>query len=255
MLLIEYRIKLPLSIDQYQIAHLHTTMEMSKEYTSSGTGIEILESTPCDAACLPNQQHRKDVSKVQRTSKQYHIPNSMASPLNLQDCILRESSFNGFPNMRTVVTAESGANGEFTIDTLCMRGDDERHTNLSESNVFRLPKIMLKKRSVVHIDIADDSGLPSHLLEDPKKVDLNDEWQDALIPRMSMVVYKLVFVKSRDVNKESVNSLVMNMLRQVFTIFHRKMVCSQDSWKGLTLEDIRIMEDETKGILDRKRKK
>ena len=258
MLLIEYRIKLPLPLDQYQIAQLYTTVEMSKEFTSSGEGVEILENIPCDPACLPNHTgpSRKAVTKVQRTLKRYYIPSAMSAAVGLSDCILRESSFNGFPNLRTVVTAEAGTDGEFTIDTVCKKMDDPK----DNANVFKLPQAILDKCSVVDIDIVNDS-LPPDLLnkDDPKEVGLKDDWQESLIPRLSMVVYKLVFVKSRETNKETketkeaVNTLVMDSMRKVFTVFHRKLVCSQDMWKGLNMEDIRTIEQETKDVLDRKR--
>lgn len=255
MLLIEYRIKLPISIDQYQIAHLHTTMDMSKEHTRLDEGVEVMENTPCDHACLPQQKpgSRKEVAKVQRTSKRYYVPDSITSVVGLNKVVLRESSFNKFPNFRTIVAVESAGdaviNGEFTIDTVCRKGDDV----VNKDNVFRLPQGVLDKRAVVDVDIVADV-LPADLVnadEDPKKVlGLADGWQGSLIPRLSMVVYKLVSVKSRD----PVNALVMDNLNKIFNVFHRKLVCSQDRWKGLNMEDIRTMEEETKDLLDKKRK-
>jgi hypothetical protein len=261
MLLTEYRIKLPISIDQYQIAHLYTTMDVSKQYTKLGDGVEVLENTPCDPACLPHQKPgaRKEVGKVQRTSKRYYVPDSIASVVGNQ-LVLRESSFNKFPTFRTTVTAESEAdsviNGEFIIDTVCMKGDDV----VNKDNVFRLPQGLLDKRAVVDIDIVADS-LPAALVnddEDPKKaLGLVDGWQGSLVPGLSMVVYKLLFVKIRAANevfKETINSLVMDNLNRIFNVFHRKLVCSQDRWKGLNMEDIRTMEKETKDLLNKKRK-
>jgi hypothetical protein len=262
MLLIEYRIKLPISIDQYQIAHLYTTMDVSKQYTKLGDGVEVLENTPCDPARLPHQKPgaRKEVGKVQRTSKRYYVPDSIAAVVGLNQVVLRESSFNKFPTFRTTVSAESAAdsaiNGEFTIDTVCRKGDDV----VNKDNVFRLPQELLDRRAVVDIDIVADS-LPASLVnddEDPKKaLGLADGWQGSLIPGMSMIVYKLVFVKIRDpaneVFKETINSLVMDNLNKIFNVFHRKLVCSQDRWKGLNMEDIRTMEEETKDLLDKKR--
>lgn len=259
MLLIEYRIKLPISYDQYQVAHLHTTMEMSKEYTSSGEGVEVLENIPCDPACLPNQKpnSRKATAKVQRTSKRYYVPDSITSAVGLSSVILRESSFNRFPNFRTTVIAESGTDGEFTVDTVCRKGDD----TVNKDNVFRLPQVILDKRAVINIDIANDE-LSADLArddEDPEKVlGLGEDWQTSLIPRLSMVVYKLVSVnlQSGGVNQGSENKevVVMDSLQKMFNVFHRKLVCSQDRWRGLNMEDIRTMEAETKDLLDKKRK-
>ena len=41
----------------------------------------------------------------------------------------------------------------------------------------------------------------------------------------------------------------MNAERRVFTKFHREVCCWIDKWYGLTMEDIRRIEDETKRIL------
>lgn len=235
-------------------------MAVSKQYTKLGDGVEVLENTPCDPACLPHQKPgaRTEVGKVQRTSKRYYVPDSIASVVGLNQVVLRESSFNKFPTFRTTVTAESAAdsaiNGEFTIDTVCRKGDDV----VNKDNAFRLPQGLLDKRAVVDIDIVADS-LPAALVnddEDPKKaLGLADGWQGSLIPGLSMVVYKLVFVKIRDpANEETINSLVMDNLNRIFNVFHRKLVCSQDRWKGLNMEDIRTMEKETKYLLNKKRK-
>ena len=218
-----------------------------QKYTKPGEGVEILENVPCDVACLPqhNPNSRNSVQKVQRTSKRYYIPDFITSHLTKDSVVLRESSFNGFPNFRTVVTAESGTTGEFTIDTLCMTDDDA-----NKDNVFKLPQIILDKRSVINIDIVNDA-LPPELVkegDDPKKVlGLKDDWNSSFIP---MVVYKLVFVKSND---EIINTLIRDNLRTMFNLFHRKLVCSQDRWIGLNIKDIRTMEDDTKDLLDQRR--
>ena len=253
MLLIEYRIKLPLNLNQYQVAHLYTIMEMSKEFTSLGEGVEILENVPCDYACLPKPDHsRKGVGDVQRTSKRYHIPSTLAEVAGLPDCILAESAFNEFPHSKTIIIAEAGAKGEFTIDTICKKIDEE-------NNIFKLPQVILDKCSVVDIDVVNDS-LPDVLHkdeEDPKIVlGLKSDWHRSLIPGQSMIVHKLVSVNSGETKKktkEVVNTLVMDTLRKMFTLFHRKLLCSQDRWKGLNMADIRTMENETKDVLDRKR--
>lgn len=41
----------------------------------------------------------------------------------------------------------------------------------------------------------------------------------------------------------------MNAERRVFTKFHREVCCWIDQWYGLTMEDIRKIEEETKRIL------
>lgn len=249
MLMIEYRIKLPITLDKYSIAHLYTIMEMSKKYTTVGEGVEILENTQCDQSRLPhNKKNRKMVNKVQRTSKRYYIPNTITSVVGLKDCVLRKSSFHRFPHFRTTVTAEAGTKGEFTIDTLCRPVDDD-------TNVFKLPQTILDRRSLVNIDIVTDI-ITSDFIKDidaKKLLNLEDDWQSTIDPKISMVVHKLVSVESHEPNKDVINSLVIENLRKIFTIFHKKLVCSHDQWKDLKIKDIRTMENDTKEFLDKKR--
>jgi len=221
-MLIEYRINLPIVLDRYEIAHLHTTMELSKQFTNSGQGVET-------------------IGKVQRTSKRSHIPDSLTSTVGITGCVLRESSFNKFPYSRTTLTASES--GEFTVDTLCKQLSDD-------PNVFKLPQTILNKRSVVHIDIVNDKLHDVECDDDPKTVlGLKTDWQDDLIPRLSTTVYKLVFIKTRIPNKEKVNALVLQAIHNIFLLFHRKLVCSQERWMGLNMDDIRTMEKETKDSL------
>ena len=46
------------------------------------------------------------------------------------------------------------------------------------------------------------------------------------------------------------SSSVAQTERRVFTNFHRQVFCWLDLWYGLTIEDIRRIEDETKRALD-----
>ena len=39
--------------------------------------------------------------------------------------------------------------------------------------------------------------------------------------------------------------------RRIFTNFHRQVFCWTDKWYGLTMQDIRAIEDETKAELDK----
>lgn len=251
MLLIEYCIKLPITIDKYQIAHLYTTMEMSKEYTTGPdvthrdqSAVQILENTPCDHANIPQNKQSTSVTHIQRTLKQYKIPDSLISSIGLIDCVLSESSFNGFPVMRTTVTAAAGASCEYTIDTLC-----KPFTDSIVSNMFKLPQLIMDKCVTIDLDIVNDA-LPPGLVredEDPCKVlGMKNDWQNSLTPANSMIVYKLMMCHAND----SISDLVKDTMRNLLIIFHRKLICSQDKWNALTMEDIRTMEAETKKELD-----
>lgn len=63
MLVKEYRICMPLTVDEFQIGQLFTTAEASKNETGGGDGIEILKNEPFE----------NENGKGQYTYKIYHL--------------------------------------------------------------------------------------------------------------------------------------------------------------------------------------
>ena len=63
MLIKEYRVVLPMTVAEYQVAQLFSVAEASKQETGGGEGIEILENRP----------YEKDGEKGQYTEKIYHL--------------------------------------------------------------------------------------------------------------------------------------------------------------------------------------
>jgi hypothetical protein len=257
MSLIEFRIKLPIATEKYPLARLHTTMDLSKELTNSRQGVKILENTLSNLPCYPTNNSSQSCGHlVQRTSKRYYLPDSLTTPLGVSGCVLREDSFNNPPNSRTTVTADYPSQPlgsvEFTVDTIVKNfSTDTSH------NIFRLPHFMLDKRSVVDIDIVNDSLdvndslLYNLALVDPKTIlGLKDDWQDHLTPNTSTILYKLVIIKS---DSKQVTALIKESLQKLFLVFHQKLVCSHDRWTGLNIDDIRTMESETTTALKKRR--
>lgn len=60
----EYRIPLPLTVDEYHIAQLFMTAKASEEETNDGEGIEVIENEPLDC---PKR------GKCQYTLKKIHL--------------------------------------------------------------------------------------------------------------------------------------------------------------------------------------
>lgn len=46
MLIKEYRVTLPLTVEEYQVAQLYSVAEVSKNETGGGEGIEVLKNEP-----------------------------------------------------------------------------------------------------------------------------------------------------------------------------------------------------------------
>lgn len=113
----------------------------------------------------------------------------------------------------------------------------------------------------MHIDIANDSIASADYKEDedPTKFKsiktgrgpLNTkEWKNNVTPVMTC--YKLVTCEFKWFGFQTrVENFIQKSERRLFTNFHRQVFCWIDRWYGLTMEDIRSIEDKTKEELDR----
>jgi hypothetical protein len=131
----------------------------------------------------------------------------------------------------------------------------------TSENPHRLPADLLAKREIVYIDIANDSISNSDYKEseDPSKFHSTKtgrgplkgkDWKDNVQP--VMCAYKLVTCEFKWFGLQSkVESFIQKQERRLFTKFHRQLFCWTDQWYGLTLQDIRRLEEETKEELDK----
>lgn len=118
-------------------------------------------------------------------------------------------------------------------------------------------------REVVHIDIANDPIANSDYKEDedPTKFKsqktgrgplVGKDWKHNVKPVMTC--YKLVTCEFKWFGLQTrVESFIQRAERRLFTNFHRQVFCWMDRWHGLTMEDIRAIEDSTKEELDKVR--
>lgn len=133
----------------------------------------------------------------------------------------------------------------------------------SRIQVHELPPDKLKIRDVVHIDIANDPIASADYKEDedPAKFKsqktgrgplVGKDWMRNVQPVMTC--YKLVTCEFKWFGLQTrVEGFIQKAERRLFTNFHRQVFCWIDRWYGLTMEDIRAIEDNTKEELDRVR--
>ena len=57
MLITEFRVILPLTVEEYQVAQLYSVAEASKNETGGGEGIEVLKNEPYTGHPLCNGQY------------------------------------------------------------------------------------------------------------------------------------------------------------------------------------------------------
>ncbi|CAJ1066060.1 phosphatidylinositol transfer protein alpha isoform-like [Xyrichtys novacula] len=259
MLIKEFRIVLPISVEEYQVGQLYAVAEASKNETGGGEGVEVIENRP----------YEEDGEKGQYTHKIYHLKSKVPSILSkvAPEGSLRvhEKAWNAYPYCRTILTNEyMKENFEIKIETWHKpdMGDTE--------NVHGLDKGTWDQVKVEVIDIADRSAVnPKDYKEDQdpaifKSVKtgrgpLGPNWKQEIANSPScphMCAYKLVTVKFKMVMLGStIESMIQKTEKRLFTNFHRQLFCWIDRWIELSMDDIRRMEEETKRELDEMREK
>ncbi|KAG1082271.1 hypothetical protein G6F42_022635 [Rhizopus arrhizus] len=130
-------------------------------------------------------------------------------------------------------------------------------------NALNISKEDLKKRNVIIIDVAHDKidAKDYKADEDPKKYHsektgrgplVDPKWQKTCEPVMTC--YKLVYIEFKWFGIQSrTESFIAKTVHNLFTLFHRQLFCWTDRWYGLTIDDIREIEEQTKKDLDEKR--
>lgn len=259
MLIKEYRIVLPMTVEEYQVAQLWSVAEASKNETGGGEGIEVLKNEPYEGVPLLNGKYNSG----QYTHKIYHVQSKVPwwvrklAPKG--SLAVHEEAWNAYPYCRTVITNPDYMKENFMVKIETMHLPDRGNTE----NAHELPPELLAQREVIQLDIAADTLDPRDYKEelDPRiyqskktgRGPLNGEWQKTVEP--VMCCYKLVTIEFKWWGIQSrVESFLQKQYPRLFNKFHREVFCWTDHWYGLTMDDIRKLEEETQKALDEQRR-
>ncbi|XP_018026264.1 phosphatidylinositol transfer protein alpha isoform [Hyalella azteca] len=246
------KVVLPLTVEEYQVGQLYSVAEASKNETGGGEGIEVLKNEPYTDHPLLGGKY----TSGQYTYKIYHLKSKVPAFIRMMapegSLEVHEEAWNAYPYCKTVITNPGYMKEKFTItvDTLHLPGRGELE------NAHELTGERLKLREVIMIDIANDPVKPADYKpqEDPTKFKsqttgrgplVGKDWQDKVNPVMTC--YKLVTCEFKWFGLQNrVEKIIQDAERRLFTNFHRQVFCWIDRWHGLTMEDIRRLEDKTK---------
>uniref|UniRef100_A0A8C7QEU2 DDHD domain-containing protein n=1 Tax=Oncorhynchus mykiss TaxID=8022 RepID=A0A8C7QEU2_ONCMY len=256
MLIKEYRIPMPMSVEEYRIAQLYMIQKKSREEScGEGSGVEILENKPYEDGPGGSGQYTHKVYHIGK-----HIPSWFCSILPQAALRVEEESWNAYPYTRTRYTCPFVE--KFSIDIETYYKPD---TGTQEC--FNLSSVEKRTRTIDPIDIVKDYIAPHEYLveEDPKlylsertkRGPLTDDWIELINQNPTqntvMCAYKLCKVEFRYWGMQSkIERFIHDVgLRKVMVRAHRQAWCWQDEWYGLTIEDIRQLELETQLALAR----
>lgn len=262
MLIKEFRIILPISVQEYEVAQLWSVAEASKNETGGGEGVEVIDNYPYD----------NEKGKGQYTKKLYHLTSRVPKAVKMLapkgSLEFQEEAWNAYPYCKTVVTNPEymGKGMEVSIESWYKEDFGELE------NVHELTPEQLRNREVIYIDIVNDpvSSKDYKECEDPSKFTptkachrgpLSPNWIEELksgkkpgVPYMC--AYKLVRAHFKWFGFQTfVESMIQSQEKRIFRNFNRQVYCWMDNWLGLTIEDIRRIEDEAKAELEELRRK
>ncbi|XP_061585187.1 membrane-associated phosphatidylinositol transfer protein 2-like isoform X3 [Cololabis saira] len=251
MLIKEYRIPMPMSVEEYRIAQLYMIQKKSREEScGEGSGVEILENKPYTDGPGGTGQYTHKVYHIGM-----HIPSWFRSILPKAALRVEEESWNAYPYTRTRYTCPFVE--KFSIDIETYYKPDTGN----QADVFNLSAADKRQRTIDPIDIVTDPIAPHEYKaeEDPRlytsiktqRGPLRDDWIEEYNNNQGMTpimcAYKLCKVEFRYWGMQSkIERFIHDVgLRKVMVRAHRQAWCWQDEWYGLTIEDIRQLELET----------
>lgn len=261
----EYRIILPITVDEYKIGQLYSIAEASKNETGGGEGVEVIENKP----------YSNKNSSGQYTKKLYRLQSRVpkflkaVAPKGSMDIL--EEAWNAYPMCKTVISNPTymADNFEVIVQTLHL-------TDFGESeNVHKLPESEWSQTEIIHIDIANNElvnkndyrkeidpalfaskttgrgPLGPNWIQELKNAKLAHDSDNTVPLPAFMCAYKLVSCRFKWFGLQTkVENFIHKFERRVFTNFHRQVFCWMDLWHGLTMEDIRKLEAKAKEELD-----
>ncbi|XP_068166311.1 membrane-associated phosphatidylinositol transfer protein 2-like isoform X2 [Antennarius striatus] len=251
MLIKEYRIPMPMSVEEYRIAQLYMIQKKSRdESCGEGSGVEILKNKPYTDGPGGSGQYTHKVYHIGM-----HIPSWFRAILPKAALRVEEESWNAYPYTRTRYTCPFVE--KFSIDIETYYKPDTG----SQADVFNMSAVERRQRTVDLIDIVTEP-IPLHEYkaeEDTRlyksvktqRGPLTDDWiedyNDNPGKTPIMCAYKLCKVEFRYWGMQSkIERFIHDVgLRKVMVRAHRQAWCWQDEWYGLTMEDIRQLELET----------
>ncbi|EKX47799.1 hypothetical protein GUITHDRAFT_106353 [Guillardia theta CCMP2712] len=265
VILKEYRIVMPVTVEEYKIAQIYMTAKtqsMEAEQPNGAgddtmrmcdlffaetlrSGVEILENTQCVHPTMGPGIY---------TKKHYHIerrfPGWLRAIAPKSGMTLVETAHNCYPHVVTELRLPLFHKFLMRVETIHAqdRGDS--------FNIHKLDDKKLKQREIVYVDISekDDHHKKKKMYDkdntDPRtfksvrtgRGPLVGNWQSSSEP--VMCAYKLVTCEfDYWPFQHKIEEFMHSYERSIFLNANRSMFCWMDEWHGLSVEQVRIYEE------------
>lgn len=241
----EFRIVMPMSLAEYEVAQMYMVLKMQQENTTSTEGVDVLESRPFEDNVFGKGHY---TSKVY--SFQSKIPSWLTTFASADSLLLKEEAWNAYPKCKSVIKCPSLSKLLLTVDTIHVAD------NGKSENVHGLNKDQLSLRQVEVIDIASSVRDYWSYLVGSCNVDLStfrsartnrgplvEGWRDRCNPVMT--AYKLVTVDAPYWGfGKRLEQVLLAGERALFLETHGNIFAWIDRWYGLSVEKLRELEEQ-----------
>ncbi|KAF7711235.1 cytoplasmic phosphatidylinositol transfer protein 1-like isoform X1 [Silurus meridionalis] len=238
MLMKEYRICMPLTVEEYRIGQLYMISKHSHEQSERGEGVEVVQNEPFED---PTHGHGQFTEKrVYLNSK---LP-SWARAVVPRIFYVTEKAWNYYPYTITEYTCSFLPKFSIHIET---KYEDNKGSN---DNIFE-SELKDQEREVCFVDIAYDE-IPERYYKESEDLRyfksektsrgmLQEGWRDTETPIMCS--YKLVTVKFEVWGLQTrVEQFVHKVVRDVLLLGHRQAFAWVDEWIDMTMDEVREYE-------------
>ncbi|KCZ76418.1 hypothetical protein H311_02584 [Anncaliia algerae PRA109] len=228
----EFRITLPLTIEEYNIGQLYNVVEMSKENVGTKVKIEVNEDHdhPEYGMC------RKTVKKMDLSS---NLPTMVTIFFPSKLFRLEETSFNNYPECRTFYKSCYANESTFKMSI------HSKHLEGVNENVFD------GTHEIIDLNLTDkvhdkNYNVKNFVNEKSKKIYLEQGWLEncstANIPHITC--HKFITLELNCIKEKWLADKIFYEVNKFFVKTHQRIYASVDKWHNLTMEDIRKMEEE-----------
>jgi hypothetical protein len=251
VLIKEYRIPLPVSMDEYKLAQRYCIAKRSEQETTGQEGVEMVRDECYDD--YEGMGPGRFTEKILHLGR--HVPGWAKRIIPTKAQMLIEKSWNSFPMCKSVYTSPFFE--KFSMTIVSRHAPDAG----TQDNILELDAQSLKRRVVEVMDIAYDQLDPKYYKkeEDPtlfrseklERGPLQRGWQEKVDPIMCCP--KLVTIEFRYTGfQRKVETYMDAMLKLLMFTFSRQVFCLMDEWAGYSSQEIEDLERRTQEELNRR---
>lgn len=264
MVLHEFRVPVPLTVEEFSRGQLYMVAKLSLEATTGDEGIEWIKNEPYDntdghlgtSAITHTPVPR---NKGQYTLKRYllrsKVPSIVAHLVPTNALFLIEEAWNAYPHCKTVLVNGYLDKTKFKIDVETMHVD----ANCALDNALSLGPEELKHRKVEYVDVRAAAHGPPGSKDYKPQYDVGvfksaktgrgpltkpEWWKEPGVSPL-MCAYKLVRADFKYFGLQStVEGTTLSSQRKLFAETHARAFVGQDEWIDITMADVRKLEEE-----------